>query len=88
MDESLNRNQLTTIASKEASNELLRLADDRSLESFDVFQEYPHAPEWRKTQLTLRQQSLNSDSRRSTRAMKKTYYLILDICLPMLQLKI
>ena len=72
------------MACEKASKEFLRLADDRTLEKYDVFQEFPHTFEWRKTQLVLRQQSLNSDSKRSTRTIKKTYYLILDICLPMI----
>lgn len=71
------------MAFEEATQNCLRLNDEKALDSYDVFQEYPHSPKWRyihKAQL--------ESSRQVSQRQKNAFFLILDINLPMLQLNI
>ena len=40
--------KILELATKEATNQYLRLKDDQSLQQYDVLQEYPHTHKWRQ----------------------------------------
>lgn len=88
-------NELHQVALEEAKQNYLRLRDDYTVAAYDILQEYPYTFEWRQAQMEKINHVLNqsrvsnaSEHQASVQNTQKNYFLVLDLCFPMILVEI